>query len=500
MGMAVESGLLLFGVIKGAWPVLLVMFIRLERINLAYLTIAVLALLVLVSLFGYLSYRHTSFYIDETSGEFILNRGVVNKQRVVVSLSRIQQVNINQDFIHKIFDIYSVGIETAGSTKSEATINAISGQVARELQARLLEIAGEADSITPNESELPPRRSNFHRNDTNQHMLDEDQKPFIHIGLHSLFKIGITSRYLESVSLLAAFFYAIYSNVKDIWWSGEEDEEELNNLLGSFFTLQAIGVLLGGFIVFILLFNLVRTVVTYYGFTIRQRRRSLIISYGLFNTKNTIINPSKVQLTKVTQNYFQKKMNLAQLSVHQPSSDIHLDKKARITIPGCNQTEEQKIFAFIYGEQPEKGFSMAPNWRKMIPALVVAILMPLLAYLVVGFLTDLPAYLHAFAAAYVLVAAGMIYLSFRNLRLFVSPAFIIRQSGIWDITTEYLEPHKIQAISSRQMPWHRKRNIGHITLHTAGGDLSFVFGNFSRLQALKNEWLYQVESSAKEWM
>ena len=70
-------------------------------------------------------------------------------------------------FIHKIFDIYSVGIETAGSAKSEATINAISGQVARELQTRLLEIAGEADPIRRGESELEVDRSNFRRNDAN---------------------------------------------------------------------------------------------------------------------------------------------------------------------------------------------------------------------------------------------------------------------------------------------------------------------------------------------
>src|SRR5690606_31391171 len=105
----------------------------------------------------------------------------------------------------------------------------------------------------------------------------------------------------------------------------------------------------GGFIVVILLFNLIRTLITYHGFTITQIGRSLMISYGLFNTKNTIIRPAKVQITKVTQNYFQRKMELSQISVHQPSSDINIDKKAKMAIPGCNCQEEKKLMAFLYG-------------------------------------------------------------------------------------------------------------------------------------------------------
>lgn len=481
MGMAVESGLILFKLIKGLWPVLLVMYLRLESINMAYLAGIILIVLVLICIFGYLTYRNTSFYIEESSGEFILNRGILNKQRVVVSLARIQQVNINQDFVHKIFDIYSVAIETAGSSKSEAVINAISRHTARALQSRLLESSASADLVIQSETTERP-------------------KPFIRIGIDSLFKIGITSRYLESLSLLIAFFYAIYSNARDIWWSGEEDEQQLNVLIGSFFTLQAIGVFLGGFIIVILLFNLIRTLITYYGFTISQLKQSLMISYGLFNTRNTLIRPAKVQITKVTQNFFQRKMDLSQLTVHQPSSDIQLDKKAKIAIPGCNSSEEKKLMNFLYGRQPEKGYAIHPHWRKMLPGFLVFVLLPLIIYLLIHHYSALPAYTHGFALFYLCLAACMIYLSYRNARLFISTDFIIRQSGIWDITTEYLEPHKIQAITSKQLPWHRKNDIGHITLHTAGGDLAFRFGNFSGLQALKNQWLFQVESSGQEWM
>ena len=156
--------------------------------------------------------------------------------------------------------------------------------------------------------------------------------------------------------------------------------------------------------------------------------------------------------------------------------------------------------AFLYGRPPEKGYTLRPNWRKMLPDGIIFMLLPLFLYGFVDYYMSVPPYVHAFILLYQLLAACMIYFNYRNARLYVSLDFVIRQSGIWDITTEYLEPYKIQAISSKQMPWHRKHNIGHITLHTAGGDLAFRFADFSQLQSLKNQWLFQVESSDQEWM
>src|SRR5690606_41959650 len=98
MGMAVESGLILFKLIKGLWPVLLVMYLRLESINMAYLAGIILLVLVLICIFGYLTYRNTCFYIDERTGQFTFNRGLLNKQRPVVSLARLRQVASKQGF------------------------------------------------------------------------------------------------------------------------------------------------------------------------------------------------------------------------------------------------------------------------------------------------------------------------------------------------------------------------------------------------------------------
>jgi len=39
-----------------------------------------------------------------------------------------------------------------------------------------------------------------------------------------------------------------------------------------------------------------------------------------------------------------------------------------------------------------------------------------------------------------------------------------------------------------------------LTLHTAGGNISFALGNFTTVKAYVNLWLYEMESSDVNWM
>jgi putative membrane protein len=78
------------------------------------------------------------------------------------------------------------------------------------------------------------------------------------------------------------------------------------------------------------------------------------------------------------------------------------------------------------------------------------------------------------------ICRGIVYFSFRN-RLFINDDFIIRQSGAWDVDNEIIEPGKIQAITTSQLFWHKSVDIGSITIHTAGGNISFQLGNFTTI-------------------
>ena len=67
-------------------------------------------------------------------------------------------------------------------------------------------------------------------------------------------------------------------------------------------------------------------------------------------------------------------------------------------------------------------------------------------------------------------------------------------------THAYKQPSKIQAITTSQLFWHEKIDIGSITLHTAGGNITFELGNFTKIKHYVNLWLYKIETSDSNWM
>src|SRR5690606_38909193 len=92
------------------------------------------------------------------------------------------------------------------------------------------------------------------------------------------------------------------------------------------------------------------------------------------------------------------------------------------------------------------------------------------------------------------------YFKFINNRLFINENFIIKQSGAWDVSDAIIEPSKIQAITTSQLFWHKRLNIGSIILHTAGGTIAFQLGNYSIIKQQVNRWLYEIETSDSNWM
>lgn len=489
IGIVVEILYTVQKTVKTLWPLFLIFALRIKEINPVYTGLIIGIIILAVVVIGYLNYRNFLFHIDDEKEEFILARGVFNKKRVVLQLSKIQQVNINQSFVQKLVNVYAVELETAGSAKSEAKINAVSKAIAIQLRTRLSE---DARTLSGDNAEQPLSQ--------NREEGISPTIPFIKISFLSLIKIAITSNYLKSLGLLIAFVATVYSNAKDIWFKDEARETEFINYVDSLDLSQSLLTFFGSILFIVFLINLVRMVVLYFNFKISRHGESLLLSYGLLNTKNTIIRPLKVQVVSLVTNFFQRKMNLQKLFVRQASSDITHDKKATLQIPGCNTSESEAILKLIFGTLPQKGNMLKPNIRKVFASVVQLILIPVLIYFTISigypnlydFLYIIPVYL--------LLAVVIIYFNFLNDRLFINEHFITKQSGVWDIETKYLQPFKIQAISTRQNWWHVKANIGHVILHTAGGDLAFKFANFSTIQLYVNLWLYQVETFKEEWM
>lgn len=487
VGILVEAGYIAYRMIRAFWVLLLYFVVKPIDLPAVYVWLAAVAVLALVAGAGYLAFRNFFFHIDRERGEFILQRGVLAKKRTAFQLDRIQQVNINQSLLQKVTNVYGVEIETAGSSKSEARIRAVSYPVAQALRARLLAEAeeGESDAGVV-EADARPSES--------------ARQPFVQISLASLFKVGITSKYVESFFILLAFFFGIYNNIREVLQFDEEGSNRFDAYLGSFVALKVVAALVVGLVVLTVLFNLVRTLVTYYGFSIRKGAKGLSISYGLLNSRTILLYPQKVQMLVLVSNYFQRRMGLLWMTIRQASAVEQQNANANIQIPGSNVAESEAIMRFVLGRVPERGLALVPNYRKWLVGGLVFVGIPALAYVALVAVSGFHWGISIGVAVYGVLAACLLAVSYRRARLFVGDDFVIQQYGIWDVRTLIIEPHKIQSIATTQFFWQRRANVGHVSIQTASGKLVFRYGEYDQLQACVNRWLYQVESSQKPWM
>jgi putative membrane protein len=466
---------------------LIIAFAKADRQYLIYVGFGIVVLLILLFVYSYFNYRNFTFFLDEQKQEFVIHKGIFNKTQLTVQLDKIQQVNINQNLLQKIIGIYGLKVDTAGSEGQEVSIKAIDEQIANSLREHLLS-----------------RKSISNETSTPETETVQEDIPFLKVSLGTLFKVGLTSNYGSTIALLLAFIYPVFHNAKEFLNAFDMDKGQVENAVESLFTLFSIGILVAVFLFLILAINVIRTFVKYFEFHISKHKHSLLISHGLLAKKNTLLSPNKVQITSYDQNYFQKKMNLLNMNLKQASSGEAKKGKNlesnNLQIPGCNPVERDELIKMIMGEIPAKGKLFIPNWRFLNLPIFFRVVFPVGIFLILwAYIPELKPYYPA-AIIYFLLAVPMIYISYKRHRLTVNKEFIIKRSGIWDVKHSLLFPHKIQAITTFQYPWHKSVDVGHVNLHTAAGVIHFKYGNYTEIKKLVNYWLYQIESGSEEWM
>jgi putative membrane protein len=472
---------------RGLWPIIVVYVLKFDELNKAYLLVGTIVFLITMALIAYLKYLNFTFYLQDEEEEFIISEGIFNKTKTIIQLDKIQQVDINQSLIQRLTGIYELNVDTAGSAKKEGKIKAISHSLALALKARLLDNERNKVSVVEDEKTYDKKLS---ENDT-----------VVTISFLSLLKVGITSNYVKTFGVILAFATTIYENTKGFISRSNLNEEQFDKYVakGSVISLVLTVVLV--LIAVILIVNLARVVFKYYDFKVVKQNGSLLLSFGLLSTKNTIVKPEKVQITTVSSNYFQKKLNVLEIKIKQARSSDKADRKSLIEIPGCNAIEKEAVFKLLFQKLPQKGIVLKPNYRKLVFAMFLSMVLPVVAFYIVALYLQSVFFDYQYVVMVYLLFAGLIvYFGFRNNKLFIHNDFIIKQSGSWDIDNAIIEPLKIQAITTSQLFWHKKADIGSIIIHTAGGDLSFQLGDFTTIKKYVNLWLYQIETSNTNWM
>ena len=252
--------------------------------------ILLIILILLIALFTaaltVIEFKYFTFQFDFNKNDFIVKKGFLKKTKLSVPLNKIQQINLNQNFIHKFLNLYEIQMDTAGSDSKEVSIKAVKEDIA-------FEIKDFTDFLKEKNIDIDLEKSN--------------ESKSLEIDFYTLIKTGLTSRYFQTLGFIIALFFGAleYLDALGINFIPSFSSFIKNGNFGF------IAILVYIILIFLAVFatNLISTIIKFYKFSASKTNNNLSVSYGLISTKTILMNPNKVQVFSFTQNWIQKKLD-----------------------------------------------------------------------------------------------------------------------------------------------------------------------------------------------
>lgn len=462
-------------VIKRVWPLLLLMLFRKApeegqgRGNFyEWLVTGVSVLALLAGVFRFFYFR---FFIQ--GNELVVKKGWIKKEVLTIPLQKIQTVHIEQSLLHEVLQIVKLSIDTAGSTKTEVTIDALRRPMADALRYRLLEGA-------PEEREA--------------HEVEAPGSPLFKLTGKDLFRLSLSANHLEAFFLLLSFALGIMENLRSINDSAFSDAEGLVRAGNALVYLYIIPVLL----ITVFLISTARILFKYYDFTVFGSTAGYRIRSGLTNVRERTVAFRKIQYVSWRASWIRRLMRIWVLEYHISGSDEQ-KRAQKVQVP-VTAPENVPVLVRNYYPLPH------PSGREAVrihPAFIyrrilLSGLFPTAALM--GTFWPLWGRGALVFLAYALLIGLHTVLYQRKFRLWSFDEEVLIRRGFLGEGFLLLQWYKVQTVVLKRSLYERRHGLATLVLHTASGRIRIPFIPLDTAQALMNYALYQVERSQRAWM
>jgi putative membrane protein len=324
----------------------------------ALFLLGILVVGVLAALWGFLSWRATTYAVAGDS--FRLRRGVFQQNERTIPLDHVQSVDIVQGVIQRLLGVYEVRIETAGGGASEpdASLSALGRAAAQALRR---EIAG-SKRERPEEATAP---TVLRRLSTRELLVAGATSGQIGVAF-SLLAVG--SQFLDDF-LSEDFVRRIVETLAPNW-------------LMVLFILVPVGLLLAWFLA------IAGTVLAYTGFTLAREGDFLYIKRGLLERREAAIPLARIQAVCVSEGVLRQPFGLAAVRVESAG----YGEDAGVSTMLFPLLRRDEVDEFLAGAAPE--FAVNPPLEPLPRrALRRYVLRAAFAYLIVALVAALVSFL-----------------------------------------------------------------------------------------------------------
>ena len=456
--------------LKGLWPfILLALFSSNDEekgksIFIFSVLAAVTGILLVSSLINFFYFR---FYILDD--ELIIKKGWLKKVVLTVPLQKIQAVHIEQGLLHQLLNIVKLSADTAGSSKTEVTIQALRKPMAEALRERLSaqQKQEESDGENAAPTYIPP---------------------LFTLGEKDLLKLAISANHVEAFFILLSAAFGIFENIKTV-------NEQLVNDAERWLppgTAPVLFFLFVSVLIITLFISTTRIFFKFYGFAATQSPQGMQLKSGLANTRERFVAFGKVQYVSWRANWLRRRMGLWLFRYH-TAGDEDVEKKMKAEVP----ITQKRLISLL--AQP---YFPVPDTTDVTPILLHR------AYvqrrtLMVGFIPALVVIATSFywweaKSFYFLLWPLFIYVQAwlfqRHFKLWLYDEVAYLHRGVWGREGLIVKWQAVQTVTLSQNLYQRRKALANLTLYTAAGSITVPYIPLQIAQQVMNYALYKVES------
>ncbi len=410
-----------------------------------------------------LRYLYFTFYV--THDEVVVDSGVFSKRSRNIPIERIQNVEMRQNFLQRMFGIAQVQLETAGGDNTEGVFEFISIQDAEAL--RLLIREQQAD----HDHELSTQNVKTGAESATSVAGEIKHRAGTPAGEEVLYEMPKRTLWLYGMFRISFWFLAAALTVaQTLGYNPEEfinshPEQQLLQLNGGEAeSLWLIGVLAGlGMLLLAWVSGMLFTVNQFYNFRLTRDRGKLFKQHGLLAVSKATIPLRKVQSMVLSSSPIMRVFGYAALEVQ--TAGFGQDKRgAEVAVPMAERDKAVELIQEIMQVEVPQEFE--PISRLAIRRAFIRMLILWLAVAVgMYFWLGLGALWFALALP-LLYKAALLRWEYRGYNISRETAFV--RHGFWRRRVSAIPLRKIQTLSMIQSFFQRRLGLASVYIDTAG--------------------------------
>jgi putative membrane protein len=427
-------------------------------------------------------FRYFTLKYSFGAEELVVRRGLIFRSERHIPFDRIQNINLIQGVLHRVFGVADVSIETAGGKEPEAVLKVLSVDAVAHMRQRVFHESGPAilaaagdeagDNLTTSAADALPGQipASISRRVALPRTL------LLQLSARELAILGlITVRGLALVAVLIGLGWEF-----DLWdrfdfrgWISRHFQEGVSTQE----TAVAIGVALLCVPVLAGL-SIAWCFLRFWNYRLELAGEDLHISAGLLTRRSATIPRHRIQLITLRESLLHRLFERVSVRVETASgvSEENDEAKDRVMsqrwfIPIIRRDQADELLRRVlprleYGRVQWKGLPPRARRRMMIRNTIIALLLSIPA---VWYFQ-----LWGLAAAAVFVLWGLWHANanYRYIGWDHARFGIAYRSGVLTRCVSTTFPDKVQVISVHQTPFDRRHRMARLNVDTAGAGLA----------------------------